>query len=50
MHTTSLLFSHLPLRLRNVTRLVVHYERRADNFLGLAHLGCIVILLGRALN
>jgi transposase len=33
--------------LGNFRRLVVRYERRADNFLGFVHLGCIVILLGR---
>ena len=33
--------------LGNLRRLVVRYERRADNFLGFAHLGCLVILLGR---
>jgi transposase len=33
--------------LGNFRRLVVRYERRADNFLGFSHLGCIVILLGR---
>jgi transposase len=32
--------------LGNFRRLVVRYESRADNFLGFAHLGCIVILLG----
>jgi hypothetical protein len=31
-------------------RLVVRYERRADNFLGFTHLGCIVILLRRLLE
>jgi len=35
--------------LDNFRRLVVRYERKADNFLGFAHLGCIVILLGRLL-
>jgi hypothetical protein len=28
----------------------VSCERRAENFLGFAHLGCIVILLGRMLS
>jgi transposase len=31
--------------LGNFRRLVVRYERRAGNFLGLVQLGCIVILL-----
>jgi transposase len=31
--------------LQNFRRLVVRYERHAVNFLGLVHLGCIVILL-----
>ncbi len=31
--------------LGNFRRLVVRYERKADNFLGFAQLGCIVILL-----
>ena len=31
--------------LSNFRRLVVRYERRAENFLGFVHLGCIVILL-----
>jgi transposase len=34
--------------LGNLRRLVVRHERRADNFLGFVHLGCIVILLGRS--
>ena len=34
--------------LGNFRRLVVRHERRADNFLGFVHLGCIVILLGRS--
>jgi transposase len=34
--------------LGNFRRLIVRYERRADNFLGFVHLGCIVILLGRS--
>lgn len=32
--------------LLNFRRLVVRYERHAENFLGFVHLGCIVILLG----
>jgi transposase len=31
--------------LGNFRRLVVRHERKADNFLGFAHLGCVVILL-----
>ena len=31
--------------LGNFRRLVVRYERRAENFLGFVQLGCIVILL-----
>ncbi len=31
--------------LHNFRRLVVRYERRAENYLGFARLGCIVILL-----
>ena len=31
--------------LGNLRRLVVRYERRAENYLGLVLLGCIVILL-----
>ena len=31
--------------LHNFRRLVVRYERRAENYLGLVKLGCIVILL-----
>jgi len=31
--------------LQNFRRLVVRYERRAENYLGFVHLGCIVILL-----
>ncbi len=31
--------------LSNFRRLVVRYERRAENYLGFARLGCIVILL-----
>ncbi len=31
--------------LHNFRRLVVRYERRAENYLGFVHLGCIVILL-----
>ncbi|HEX2097456.1 MAG TPA: hypothetical protein VHF46_00155 [Rubrobacteraceae bacterium] len=30
--------------LNSFRRLVVRYERKADDFLGVAHLGCIVIL------
>ena len=37
-------------RLGNFRRLVVRYERRVDNYLGLVHLGCIVILLRRLPN
>ena len=29
----------------NFWRLVVHYERRVENYLGFVHLGCVVILL-----
>jgi transposase len=35
--------------LANFRRLVVRYERHADNFLGFVHLGCILILLRQAL-
>ncbi len=31
--------------LQNFRRLVVRYERHAENFLGMLHLGCCVILL-----
>jgi transposase len=31
--------------LGNFRRLVVRYERRAQNYLGFVHLGCVVILL-----
>jgi transposase len=31
--------------LGNFRRLVVRYERRAENYLGFVHLGCVVILL-----
>jgi len=31
--------------LQNFRRLVVRYERHADNFLGMLHLGCSLILL-----
>jgi len=31
--------------LQNFRRLVVRYERRAENFLGMLHLGCCLILL-----
>jgi transposase len=31
--------------LQNFRRLVVRYEFRHDNFLGMVHLGCIIILL-----
>jgi transposase len=31
--------------LSNFRRLVVRYERRAENYLGFVHLGCVVILL-----
>jgi transposase len=31
--------------LQNYRRLVVRYERHAENFLGFLHLGCILILL-----
>jgi transposase len=33
--------------LHNFRRLVVRYERRVQNYLGFAKLGCIVILLRR---
>ncbi len=33
--------------LHNFRRLVVRYERRAENYLGFAKLGCIIILLRR---
>ena len=33
--------------LHNFRRLVVRYERHADNYLGFVQLGCIVILLRR---
>lgn len=32
--------------LQNFRRLVVRYEFRHDNFLGMLHLGCILILMG----
>ncbi len=35
--------------LQNFRRLVVRYEYKDENFLGLVHLGCIVILLRRYL-
>ncbi len=35
--------------LRNFRRLVVRYEYKDDNFLGMAQLGCIVILLRKCL-
>ncbi|MGQ9514187.1 MAG: transposase [Thermoproteota archaeon] len=35
--------------LQNFRRLVFRYERYLENFLGLIHLGCIVILLRRYL-
>ena len=35
--------------LQNFRRLVVRYEYKEENFLGMAHLGCIVILLRRCL-
>jgi transposase len=31
--------------LGNFRRLVVRYERRAENYLGFVHLGCLIILL-----
>jgi transposase len=31
--------------LQNFRRLVIRYERHAENFLGMAHLGCCLILL-----
>jgi transposase len=31
--------------LHNFRRLVIRYERRAENYLGFVRLGCIVILL-----
>lgn len=31
--------------LQDFRRLVIRYERRAENFLGFLHLGCILILL-----
>ncbi len=31
--------------LQNYRRLVVRYERRAENYLGFVHLGCLLILL-----
>jgi transposase len=33
--------------LGNFRRLVVRYERKAQNYLGFAHLGCVTILLRR---
>ena len=33
--------------LQSFRRLVVRYERKAENFLGFVHLGCIMILLRR---
>jgi transposase len=36
--------------LGNFRRLVVSYERSADNFLGSVRLGCMIILLGRMLD
>jgi transposase len=35
--------------LQNFRRLVVRYEYKAENFLGMAQLGCIVILLRKCL-
>jgi transposase len=35
--------------LQNFRRLVVRYEYKDENFLGLVHLGCIVILLRKCL-
>ena len=35
--------------LQNFRRLVVRYEYKAENFLGMVQLGCIVILLRRCL-
>ena len=35
--------------LQNFRRLVVRYEYKAENFLGMAQLGCIMILLRRCL-
>jgi transposase len=35
--------------LQNFRRLVVRYEYKVENFLGLVHLGCIVILLRKCL-
>jgi len=35
--------------LQNFRRLVVRYEYKDENFLGMAHLGCIVILLRKCL-
>ena len=34
--------------LQNSRRLVIRYEYHADNFLGMLHLGCILILLRRS--
>jgi len=33
--------------LQNFRRLVVRYDHRVENFLGLMHLGCMIILLRR---
>jgi transposase len=33
--------------LGNFRRLVVRYERRAENYLGFVHLGCMVVLGAR---
>ena len=35
--------------LQNFRRLVVRYEYKAENFLGMAQLGCIMILLRKGL-
>ena len=35
--------------LQNFRRLVVRYEYKAENFLGMVQLGCIVILLRKCL-
>ena len=36
-------------RLQNFRRLVVRYEYKDENFLGMVQLGCVVILLRKCL-
>ena len=46
-HTRRWKIERLFAWLGSFRRLVVRYKRRADNFLGFAYLGCIIILLRR---